>query len=357
MRQAALVKGLSRMNFSSADMFKGGAIRAGRFAPRGSGYYDAFTQPVNNAVLANSVGPVTPIAGHARLPIPGDVGFIDIAPTNAAGDPATYPLNSNPALTAPMPATNSRMIVFNCGSSDSHVGFLMYPTVEGVVHVESLVCSAFNGLATPLVAPLTSTSLGGDTNIHSSLAQDVESIPLRGSIRLLNTTEERFQGGVVRTLRYNGGLLFGHDGDPADYSGNVFPGPTVDSYFRLRDMIRDSARTHHHSGRDFASAQQFNLHPADFIRSNTFSATHTLYNACITPKFNTLLILIDDFTASGTHTNNSYEVNCQVQRAGRFAPGTLHHNNGKEMRHDAELLARVTALENKNGSAPAPPAG
>jgi hypothetical protein len=164
----------------------------------------------------------------------------------------------------------------------------------------------------------------------------------------MNTTEERFQGGVVRVLRYNGGLLFGSDEDPADGTAGVNLNPTVDSYFKLRDLIRDSARTHHFSGRDFATMKQFNLHPADFIRSHTFSADKTLYDACLCPRFNTLLVLIDDFTASGTTSNNSYEVNCMVQRAARFAPGTLHHNNSKELKTDPAALSKATDSESKN---------
>jgi hypothetical protein len=94
--------------------------------------------------------------------------------------------------------------------------------------------------------------------------------------------------------------------------------------------------------------KQFNLHPADFIRSHTFSADKTLYDACLCPRFNTLLVLIDDFTASGTTSNNSYEVNCMVQRAARFAPGTLHHNNSKELKTDPAALSKATDSESKS---------
>jgi hypothetical protein len=215
-----------------------------------------------------------------------------------------------------------------------------------------LECAAFTGLAAPSENSKASLeTTGGSHTAHSSLAQTVETIPLRGSLRMINTTEERFQGGIIRTLRYNGGLLFGHDGDPSDGGVDTVMSPTVDSYFQLRDLIRDSARTRHFSGRDFSSARQFNTHPADFIRSHTFSADQTLYEACVQPRFNTLLILIDDFTASGTQANNSYEVNCMVQRAGRFSPGTLHHNNAREVKTDPAVLSRLTELESKTGSA------
>jgi len=351
--QTALVKGIGRAKLSSGELFQGGAIRSAQFAPRGLGYYDAFKQPVSTVVLASSVGPVTPISAHARQPIPGDLGYL-AGHTDA--NPMTYVLNpyagQTVGLTAHMPQTNSKIIVFNCGSSDGQVGFSMYPKSDGSMQVDYLECSAFTGLADTSDYWHHLNNTGGDITKHSSLAQGVETIPLRGSLRMINTTEERFQGGIVRVLRYNGGLLFGHDGDPNDNSALVVHEPTVDSYFILRNMIRDSARTHHMSGRDFASAKQFNTHPADFIRSQTFSSSDTLFKTCVNPRFNTILILIDDFSASGTHTNNSYEINCQVQRAGRFAPGTLHHNNAKEVPANAELASRLSALESKSGSAP-----
>jgi len=354
MAQAALVQGLGRMKLTSAEMYRGGARSNAQFAPRGHGYYDAFTQSLNTVVLASSVGPVTPIAAHARLPIPGDVGHIAKGALNAAGNVATYTINpgSTNVLNPPpvtFPTTNSKIFVFNVGSSDEHVGFAMYPNVEGGIEVLSMVCSAFTGLAHPYQSSAGDQEHhGGSTAFHAALAGDVESIPLRGSVQIMNTTEERFQGGVVRVLRYNGGLLFGSDEDPSDGTPATNLNPTVDSYFKLRDMIRDSSRTHHFSGRDFATMRQFNLHPADFIRSHTFSADKTLYDACLRPRFNTLLVLIDDFTASGTTSNNSYEVNCMVQRAARFAPGTLHHNNSKELKTDPAALSKATDSESKS---------
>lgn len=352
MAQAALVKGLGRLKLSSSDMFRGGALSNAQFAPRGHGYYDAFSNPPNAVVLASAVGPVTPMVGHARMPIHGSEGHIATGAVNAAGQPSSYADNrltsAGVSITLPMPATNSRMFVFNVGSSDDEVGFVMYPTVEGTMFVDKMRCSALAGFANPGQLNWISADMnGGDTGVHSSVAQDVETIPLRGSLRIVNTTEERFQGGMVRTLRYNGGLLFGHD---VTNSTSVVVEPTVDSYFKLRDLIRDSARSEHYSGKDFSKAKQFNLHPADFIRSHTFSSDKTLYEAILTPRFNTLLVLIDDFTASGTTHNNSYEVNVLVQRAGRFAPGTLHHNNAKEMPTDSAMLAKLTDLESKLAS-------
>jgi hypothetical protein len=338
-----------------------------QLAPRGHGYYDAFTMQASNIVMASSVGPVTAMSGHARLPIPGAAGYIGPAPQNPDGSGAATYVPYGPAasgttlgLTAPLPETNSRIFVFNCGSSDDEVGLLMYPNLAGNMTVEKMKVSAFTGLANPAANTYHDVDTIGSDKLHgSSLAQGVESIPLRGSLRIVNTTEERFQGGMVRTLRYNGGLLLGHDGDPGPMlplfvasgpSDYVDTTPTVDSYLKLRDLIRDSARTHHYSGRELGSAMQFNLHPADFIRSHTFSKDKTLYEAILTPRFNTLLVLIDDFTASGTTANNSYEVNVQVQRAGRFSPGSLHHNNAKDTRADAQLLSKITELESKMSS-------
>lgn len=363
MMQASLVKGLGRVKLSSGELFQGGALRNSQFAPRGHGYFDAFKMQPQTAVLANAVGPVTPIVGHARLPLPGHVGYIPANAQNSAGNNSTYESDSTSGsgqvtLHVPMPQTNSRILVFNVGSSDETVGFWMYPNVEGSMEVENLNCSAFTGLADPTINNgYTMDAHGGNPDNASRLAQGVESIPLRGSIKIVNTTERRFQGGVVRTLRYNGSLLFGHDMDPGDNASGVNFNPTVESYFALRDLIRDSARTQHYSGEDFSSPKQFNLHPADFIRSHTFSADKTFYEAVRYPRFNTLLVLIDDFTASGTTNNNSYEANCIVQRAGRFSPGTLHHNNAKDMKQDADFLGRMTAIEQKLGMVEKPSVG
>jgi len=204
-------------------LYQGGALSNAQLAPRGHGYYDAFTMQASNVVMASSVGPVTTMSGHGRLPIPGAEGYIGLSPQNPDGTgPTTYvpygppPAGQTLALTLPMPQTNSRMFVFNCGSSDEEVGLLMYPNLSGTMTVEKMRVSAFAGLTNPTFhSHLEVDTHGGDKLVPSSLAQGVESIPLRGSLRIVNTTEERFQGGMVRTLRYNGGLLFGHDDDPA----------------------------------------------------------------------------------------------------------------------------------------------
>jgi len=355
--QGAAVKGLGRAKLTSDQMYSGGALSNAQLAPRGQGYYDAFANKADDAILANAVGPVTVMTGHARMPINGSEGYIPENPMwpVTSTTPAVYAKNTTWTVKDKnFTKSNSKILVFNCGSSNHSVGTLLYPQADGDMKVQDLFCTAFLGLANPKDNHYNlSDNTGGDPNLNSDTTQGVESIPLRGSLRIINTTEAVRQGGIVRILRYNGGILFGHDHDPAspvsDYTRFA---PTVDSYYTIRDMIRDSARTRHYSGKDFTQHKQFNLHPADFVRSHTFSQDLTLYEAIIQPRFNTLLILIDDFESADSTTNNSYEVNVLCQRAGRFSPGSLHHNNSKELRAMGDKLNAHIAAEAKKTTQP-----
>merc|ERR1711965_196367 len=51
--------------------------------------------------------------------------------------------------------------------------------------------------------------------------------------------------------------------------------------------------------------------------------------ACMTPKFCTLVILIDDFKSGTALVNNTYSLNFVAHRAARFRPGSLLFHKSK----------------------------
>lgn len=119
----------------------------------------------------------------------------------------------------------------------------------------------------------------------------------------------------------------------------------VASYFKLLQQIRDSSRTRVLNGKELVDGHQSNLYPADFVRSMTFSKDTTFEEAVDAPKYCTLFILLDEFTSSNSNVSNTYEVNVQVQRAARYAPGTLLHALAREFRVANAAHASHTARE------------
>lgn len=102
-----------------------------------------------------------------------------------------------------------------------------------------------------------------------------------------------------------------------------FGTPDVQGFLTVCSMVRDSHRTKIFNGEELRAAHQSNTYPADFVRSMAFENDTTFAETMARPSYCSLLILIDDFTASNTLTNNSYEVSVMVQRAARFGMGTL----------------------------------
>lgn len=326
-----------------AARYKGGATSNTTFAPRGQGLYDAFASIPDSAILASTVGPSTPIEGYARFVVAGSSGVVNLP----------YELKTGaPALLHPTPLTsNAKLIVFNCGSSDSWIASVFELVDNGsgraIVAATPIHCSAFAELgptttamevhpyggAYPLFGGVEEAQEGGDAN-DDDITQRIESIPLRGSLRIRNVTEHYSVGGEVRMMRYNGGLFLGHNPNTGPGLSHTPPGIGTAEFVDICDMMRDTKRAVTFGGDELLPAHQANTYPADSIRSHTFMADTSFVEATLRPKFCTMMILIDDFKAGAGQVNNTYSLNFVVQRAARFKPGSLLHNKARTLSAD-----------------------
>lgn len=324
----ARLQSIPKVVLPKEERFQRGLGTNLRFAARGQGYYDAFVQRADSMVLASQIGPCTAIEGHARAVVPGR-GPLDLTKKYIiAGD---GPGNEG-ALTGAELSLYAQdyttLIVFNPGSSDHQVGAI-YTLNSAGQHIEvqstPLTAVAFAELG-PTITNLTmdAESMKAENRHEYDPIGRIESIPVRGSLRIRNITENYSVGGEVRFLRYNGGIFLGSNSwNGAEWQRNHTMGVT--EYLGICDMIRDSARTRVLDGAELRATHQTNTHPADAIRSLEFKQDTSFMEATDIPKFNTVLVLIDNFAAASGH-NNTYSINCSVQRAARFRPGSILHN-------------------------------
>jgi len=298
-----------------------GAVRGQQLAPRGLGYYNAFKNKPDNAILSQAVGPATMIEGYTRELIPGRTpGFHN---GGLVLDPSAH-------------LDNSTLIVFNGGSSDDKVAMIFHrETIDTGTSVHKKVISLpqfeghgdFNRLHPDVHAePVESHTAG----------PGVESIPLRASIKIRNVSEALSRGGIVRFLRFNGSVGY-----------ELTASSKLESLEAVEEMIRSSGRTQTLGGEELVHGHCVNTYPADFVRSNTFSDATPLGRTMEVPSYCTLFVLIDNFRASTNGTNNSYEVEFKVQRAARFPPGTLLHSLAKTpVVGDVSHVSRMEADSN-----------
>lgn len=358
---------------TNQEMFRA-ALRSSQFAPRGHGYYDAFANKCENVLLGAAVGPATCIHGAALTTIPSTnrvSGSYEYVVGTAAGGGG--PLTGTKTLT-----TNKKLVIFNPGSSDSAIGVVIdfvHPMTAGQTdptnldttkiscrHSELIIAQQFGDLGPALQHNSNQIDQLDGNSLSTSLdpGDRVESIPLRGSLRIKNVTENVAVGGSVRVLRYNGSVRYWKD--PAGHrmidlgisesgaSGTNFSEPDVQMVLQLCDMIESSERTRHYNGKELLVSHQINTHPADFVRSTTFETDKHFQEVISRTRYNTVMILIDDFASSNNSMSNTYELCCQVHRAGRFSPGSILHAKGQELGGDPTMAARMATLESKMGS-------
>lgn len=319
----AMVRSIPRQIVSKPQRYSRGTPSVSHtFAERGHGYYDAFLHQPEAIVLGSQVGPCTPIEGYTLFNLRGEGGVSDLEYNAVTG---------NAFSAAPTGVTdNTSLLVFNPGSSNKRVCQIYRLSADSanpavaIVTREDVDVAAFSAL--------------GPSNFHNEWAisavdgaagtiEDptgrIENIPLRGSLRIRNVTENLAVGGEVRILRYNGGLLLGHDAP-----GNTSQNPTmgVKEYLDICTMMRDTKRTHSMDGHELKATHQSNTYPADHVRSMTFETDISFEETVRNPSYCTLLVLVDNFKASGSQVNNTYSIGMTVQRAARFKPGTILHN-------------------------------
>lgn len=317
-----------------AELFAQGALKSLQFAPRGHGYYDAFVMKPETACVNATTGPATVVTGYSTETIAGRKsvdGTINVP---------TYQSDGTSVMLAKPYSGNATLIAFNPGSSGNIVGKIYHieytnPATAStpgsgalLVDVKDITVAQFDELG----PTYSSHNLHGDdvdagvASIDNKPDGRVESIPLRGSLRIRNVTENLSVGGVVRCMRYNGGIHFG------DYNTEfAYNRPEPHKFDKVCSMIRDSPRTKVINGHEMRSMHQSNVYPADFVRSMSFRNDASFEETLEFPGYCTLFVLIDDFYASTNLSNNSYEVNINVQRAARFGFGSLLHGMARQL--------------------------
>lgn len=332
-------------------MSRGTPSRLTTFAQRGQGHYDAYVQSPDSMVLGAQVGPCTPVEGFARFTFPGSAGVED----------KTYYRVTGNALPTAQLTSNAQLVVFNPGSSTADVACaysLVDSATAGYAHVlkQTISCAAFSDFG-----PV-HNNLAHDVDVHDpahSTIMDptgrIESIPIRGSMRIRNITENFSVGGEVRIMRFNGGLNIGHDVDGnTDLSDHM----GVAEFLSICDMMRESKRAHTFDAAELRESHQVNTYPADSIRSHTFKDDTSFMESVLNPKYCTVLVLIEDFKpssgfASGQRPNNTYSFGFVTQRAARFRPGTILHN--KQIVPAVNQNAHKTGVHVEEAAPPARP--
>lgn len=326
-------------------------------------YYDAFNNECERVTLATSVGPATPVFGTSVETVVGTERFEgDYYLDNPLGGLAVHKQLKS----------NIRLLIFNPGSSDEYCGVVIgleeiavppgttsptTPTI-GAKIINTLRLKQFVGQLGPAKQSSYVVSEDyDDDSAHKEVkpTNRVESIPLRGSIRVKNVSENFTVGGTVRVLRYSGSVRYWDDpagGKGIKDSTKSVQEPDLDAVLNLCEMIRTSDASRDYSGKELQLNHQINTHPADFIRSSMFRDDETFSEALMKPRFTTVLMLFEDFVSSTGTANigNQYEVRTHVHRAGRFEPGSLLHAKKQELNGAPAKSASVAAAESSNGS-------
>jgi hypothetical protein len=341
--QGALMRSIPKAIMSKEVRYHRGAPSTSHtFAPRGHGYYDAFVNQPDSLCLASQVGPCTPVEGFTRVNLLGTAGVTD----------ATYTLWSGFQVATTAKVTdNTSLLIFNPGASDMVVAQHVRLVADGAniasVKTDDISILAFADFG-PVLTPSHWNAIDDHDRAVTEVRQEppldpagrIESIPVRGSMRIRNITENFGIGGEVRIMRYNGGLNL----NPTDTVANP-QSMSVKDYLDICDMLRDTKRALSMDGHELKQPQQSNSYPADHVRSMTFKQDNHFNEAVMYPSYCTIIVLVDNFKASQTQVNNSYSVAMTVQRAARFKPGTLLHSKSISPPADAGQHSTHAKLE------------
>lgn len=336
-------------------MSKGTPSRLTTFAQRGQGHYDAYVQSSDSMVLGAQVGPCTPVEGFARFTFPGSPGVED----------KTYHMVTGNATPTAQLTSNAQLVVFNPGSSTAEVACaysLVDSATAGHAHVlkQAISCAAFSEFGPAHNNVVWEGADERDPDSSPLAIMDptgrIESIPIRGSMRIRNITENFSVGGEVRIMRFNGGLNIGHDVDGSPVLSDAMG---VAEFLSICDMMRESKRAHTFDAAELRESHQVNTYPADSIRAHTFKDDTSFMESVLNPKYCTVLVLIEDFKpssgfASGQRPNNTYSFGFVTQRAARFRPGTILHN--KQIVPAVNQNAHKTGVHMEEAAPPARPA-
>jgi hypothetical protein len=282
-------------------------------APRGFGYYDAFTHSPGDAVTAFSVGPATPIQANTRAGLttikPDGVGESDLGVSMIIVYPA---------------ASDVQAALFTCGATVSD------PVIE-----------------TPFRSPQLNPS-GGPESVMAT----------RCSLQVRNITQVLNQGGVVRSLRITTGII----------GPQILNVGTSQDLLDLAENVRNHARTRSYSGADLVENKQINCTVVDQTRATTFldfavnvpiadlpwypepptplgGAVGPFQQGLHNPTFTPIILLFESFP-----TKNTYEVSIRTQFLAHYVQGSMLANLAMTPPSVGEKLNAHRDNEERKGS-------
>lgn len=362
------LRSIQRGSQKKEAMFQGGSIRPMSFAPRGQGYYDAFVMRPEAALVSLATGPSTPIMGFKHTLLNGRAGLID-AHVPVAQVPIFPQLSATPDGSPGLITDNSTLIVLNVGSSDMTIGrvYNLQSTIvpgavidvnnpgasltEISVNQHDIDIPQFAELGPTVSSDYVDSDHLTADNIRDHSTGRIESLPLRLSVRLKNITESIAVGGEVRWMRYNGGLNVGQErslvlGQVQQPLNLINDTMDVQTYVDITTMMKDTLRSHVVGSKDLEiDSHQMNTYPSDSVRSATFAKDTSFNEACLQPKFCTMLILIENFRSSQNGFGNTFTLQTSAQRTARFQPGTIHYSKQITHQHSPGALAQHAAVE------------
>lgn len=321
-------------------------------APRGFGYYDAFTNHPSSAMTYMSIGPATPI------------------------DAVTVGGNINTAFGLPIGSTDQ--VAIQTPPDPKHAQLIIInPAPDRTQAVRFWV--NYDATASP---PAFSSTVSKESYNASALPKNYNSedppnqpdlkdmIPTRCSVRIRNASAGMQLGGTVRILRMTTGFSL---------VGDV---TSSKEYWKLLEGIREHSRTVRYDGRAFTDGglqkncvvcdQSKALHFQDyalqrfydkdlfpFLPSPPSGVAYEVYNWMLShaePAFTPIAILIEPFAAASAVTSgaywagNTYDFNVKSQFLAHYYQGTMLANMAANPRNDQRLLNDHRNKEESFGS-------
>jgi len=300
-------------------------------APRGFGYYDAFTSDPYAATTHMSVGPATPIVGTTIVAT--EIETTDYKKLETGAEGGSFCVIVYPA-TAPQQA-------------------------------ESFKCSSNLSTDSPEVTAFSSPQLFNDTPL--------DAIPTRCSVRIRNWTQDVATGGVVRVLRMTTGVALASSlSTQLSSNGDLA---------RFMEGVRTHARTRSYSGRELQIAMQKNCTVVDQSRAlwfedwggpfngvpvenipwakalgwDTDTVLGTFTRQLYQPSFTPIVFLFEPFLASYASANNPqgnrYELTIRSQFLAHYPQGTMLANLAMDPRANPNEMIKHRDIEESKGSA------
>lgn len=323
-------------------------------APRGLGYYDAFSNHTNSSMTHLSIGPATAIEAITTV----------TGVNTAFGLPVPSSSGTQPAIAKPWNPKHAQLIIINPAPDRRQVARYWVGWDTTTNTFQGVMSGAF----------YQSSALPTGTNsdpLPADRPELKEMIPTRCSVRIRNSSANFSVGGSVRVLRMTTGCAL------------VATQTTAQDFWTLCEGIREHGRTVRYDGKSFCegglqknctvcdqskalSFQDYNMtfesDPAVFpiFPPSTTTTPYTLYSfqfSLADPAMTPIAILIEPFASqtyqdSGPYfSGNTYDMTVKSHFLAHYYQGTMLANMALNPRADANLMNRHRDKEEAHGSA------